>query len=176
MPPEPRVLRIYVTQNGKRPFEEWVHALKDVEAQGRILARLERVRLGLLGDCFAAGARRGSGGISQTPKCSGKITRAGKMPRSVPYDDYLIESLKNQWRAKAYLNAALEDGDTRVFLLALRNVAKARGFSKLATKSALNRESLYKMLSKRGNPSLRSLGSLLDSLGFRLAVSSKDAA
>jgi probable addiction module antidote protein len=98
------------------------------------------------------------------------------MPRSVPYDDYLIGSLKNQRRAKAYLNAALEDGDTRVFLLALRNVAKARGFSTLATKSTLNRESLYKMLSKRGNPSLRSLGSLLDSLGFRLAVSSKDAA
>lgn len=98
------------------------------------------------------------------------------MPRSVPYDEYLIESLKNQRRAKAYLNAALEDGDTRVFLLALRNVAKARGFSKLATTSALNRESLYKMLSRRGNPSLRSLGSLLDSIGFRLAVSSKDAA
>jgi len=73
-------------------------------------------------------------------------------------------------------SAALEDGDARVFLLALRNVPKARGFSTLATKSALNRESLYKMLSKRGNPSLRSLGSLLDSLGFRLSVSSKDAA
>ncbi len=83
---------------------------------------------------------------------------------------------KNQRRAKAYLNAALEDGDPRVFLLALRNVAQARGFSKVAAKSTLNRESLYKMLSKRGNPSLQSLNSLLDSLGFHLAVASKDAA
>jgi len=49
------VLRIYVTRDGKRPFEEWMHTLKDMEAQGRILARLERVRLGLLGDCKSVG-------------------------------------------------------------------------------------------------------------------------
>jgi probable addiction module antidote protein len=98
------------------------------------------------------------------------------MPRSVAYDAFLIESLKNQRRAKAYLNAALEDGDPRVFLMALRNVTQARGFSKVAAKSTLNRESLYKMLSKRGNPSLQSLNALLDSLGFHLAVAAKDAA
>ena len=98
------------------------------------------------------------------------------MPKSVPYDDYLIESLKNQRRANAYLNAALEDDDPRVFLMALRSVAQARGFSKVAAKSTLNRESLYKMLSKRGNPSLQSLNALLDSLGFHLAVAPKDAA
>jgi probable addiction module antidote protein len=58
----------------------------------------------------------------------------------------------------------------------LRNVAQARGMSTLAARSNLNRESLYKMLSKRGNPSLQSLAALLDSLGFRLAVETKDAA
>ena len=62
------------------------------------------------------------------------------------------------------------------FLLALRNVVQARGVSKVAAKSNLNRESLYKMLSKRGNPSLQSLGALLGSMGFRLTVESKDAA
>lgn len=102
------------------------------------------------------------------------------MPGSVPYDDYLIPALKNRRRAKAYLNAALEDSDPQVFLLALRNVAQAHGFSDVAAKSSLNRESLYKMLSKKGNPSLHSLGALLDSFGFRLAVTSatgtKDAA
>lgn len=46
--------------------------------------------------------------------------------RSVAYDDFLIESLENRRRAKAYLNAALEDGDPRVFQMALRNVAQAR--------------------------------------------------
>jgi DNA-binding phage protein len=47
---------------------------------------------------------------------------------SVSYDDYLIESLKNQRRAKVYLNAALEDDDPRVFLIALRKVAQALGY------------------------------------------------
>ena len=55
-------------------------------------------------------------------------------------------------------------------------VAQARGFSKVAAKSTLNRESLYKMLPTRGNPSLQSLNALLDSLGSQLAVASKDAA
>ena len=50
------------------------------------------------------------------------------MPASVPYDNYLIESLKNQRRAEAYLTAALEDGDPRVVLMALRNVAQALGY------------------------------------------------
>lgn len=99
------------------------------------------------------------------------------MPRSVSYDDYLIRSLKNPKRAAAYLNAALEDEDPRVFLLALRYVAEARGgMGAAAAKSSLNRESLYRMLSKKGNPSLQSLGALLSSLGFRLAVDLKDAA
>jgi len=61
------------------------------------------------------------------------------VPASVPYDDYLIESLKNQSRAKAYLNAALEDDDPRVFLLALRNVAQARKLSNVVAQSTLTR-------------------------------------
>lgn len=55
METQPRALRIYVTQGGKRPFQEWIESLKNMQAQGRILARLERVRLGLLGDCKAVG-------------------------------------------------------------------------------------------------------------------------
>jgi len=99
------------------------------------------------------------------------------MPRSVSYHDYLIESLKDPSEAEGYLNAALEDEDPRVFLLALRNVAEAcGGMSKAAVRSKLNPESLQRMLSKKGNPSIQSLGALLDSLGFRLAVERKRAA
>jgi len=99
------------------------------------------------------------------------------MPRSVSYHDYLIRSLMDPREAEGYLKAALEDEDPRVFLLALRNVAEARGgMSKVAAASKLNRESLYRMLSENGNPSLQSLRALLSSLGFRLAVESKDAA
>lgn len=98
------------------------------------------------------------------------------MPKSVPYDEYLSESLRDPRLAEAYLKAAIEDPDPRLFLQALRNVAMARGVAKVAARSKLNRESLYRMLSKRGNPSLRSLGAVLKSLGFRLTVTSKDAA
>lgn len=55
-------------------------------------------------------------------------------------------------------------------------MALARGLSKIAARSKLNREGLYRMLSKRGNPSLRSLGALLSSLSFQLTVKPKDAA
>ena len=94
------------------------------------------------------------------------------MPKRKSYQEELIESLKDPIEAAEYLNAALEDGDPEVFLLALRDVVGARGggMTSLAEKTKLNRESLYRMLSKKGNPELRSLGALLDALGLRLAV------
>jgi DNA-binding phage protein len=49
------------------------------------------------------------------------------MPRSAPYDDLLMEMLKEEDRALAYLNAALDEQDSGVFLIALRNVTQARG-------------------------------------------------
>jgi probable addiction module antidote protein len=71
----------------------------------------------------------------------------------------------------------LDDDDPRVFLLALRDVAEAHGgMTKIARTCKLNRESLYRMLSKKGNPSLESLSKLLSGMGFRLAIEGKDAA
>lgn len=72
--------------------------------------------------------------------------------------------------AAAYLNAALEENDQEVFLLALRDIAEARGFSQIAQETLLNRENLYRMLSPTGNPQLSSLNTLLRSMGLRLAV------
>jgi len=86
------------------------------------------------------------------------------------YRDSLLESLQDQGEAAAYLDAALEDEDSRVFLLALRDVAEARGISHVAAEADLNRESLYRMLSEEGNPRLSSLDALLRALGLRLAV------
>lgn len=93
------------------------------------------------------------------------------MKRTRSYQDYLIQSLKDPSEATAYLNAALEDGDEEIFLLALRNVAESLGgLSKLAKKTHLNRSNLYRMLSKKGNPEFSSLGMLLKALGLKLAV------
>ncbi len=93
------------------------------------------------------------------------------MPKSKSYQPKLLEALRDPEEAAEYLNAALEEGDKELFLLALRNVADARGgLSKLAEATDLNRENLYRMLSERGNPEFYSLNALLHALGFRLAV------
>lgn len=86
------------------------------------------------------------------------------------YEDGLKAALLDPEEAAAYLNAALEEDDPEVFLLALRHVAEARGFTQLAQDTALNRENLYRMLSPTGNPKLTSLNAVLHSLGLRLAV------
>jgi probable addiction module antidote protein len=89
---------------------------------------------------------------------------------TIPYEQGLFEDLRDPEEAIAYLNAALEDEDQRVFLLALRDVAEARGVSQLAREAQLNRENLYRILSPNGNPQLSSLTALLRSLGLRLAI------
>ncbi len=87
------------------------------------------------------------------------------------YQEDLIESLKDPREAAAYLNAAMEEGDRELFLLALRNLAEAHGgMTALSRKSKLNRESLYRMLSKKGNPEIRSIVTLLHAMGLRLSV------
>jgi probable addiction module antidote protein len=93
------------------------------------------------------------------------------MPRSLPYDDLLMEMLKEEGRALAYLDAALEDEDFRIFLVALRDVTRAQGgVAKVAARSGLNRESLYRALSDKGNPSVQTLNAILAALGARLSV------
>ena len=99
------------------------------------------------------------------------------MAKSKSYQNNLIESLKDPTEAAEYLNAALEDGETEVFLLALRDVVDSYGgIGKLAASTSLNRESLYRMLSTKGNPEFFSLSTILDAVGFRLAVEPKTAA
>lgn len=98
------------------------------------------------------------------------------MSKTRRYEDVLAEDLQDPAEAAGYLNACLEDGDPKVFLLALRDVARARGgLAKLAEITELNREHLYRMLSENGNPELHSLETLLDALGFRLTVTLKEA-
>ena len=89
--------------------------------------------------------------------------------RSVSYrsSDYL----KSAQDIADYLNAALEDGDERVLLLALRNATDAiGGMTELARRSGLTRESLYRTLSEEGNPRLSSLRAILGAFGVELAV------
>lgn len=91
--------------------------------------------------------------------------------RTTTYQEDLLESLKDPQEEAAYLNAAIEEGDRAVFLLALRNVAAAHGgMAAIAAKASLSRESLYRMLSKKGNPEIKSIFTLLRSMGLKLIV------
>jgi probable addiction module antidote protein len=98
------------------------------------------------------------------------------MAEKSSYQKDLIESLKDPHEAAAYLNAAIDEKDRAIFLLALRNVAKAHGgMASIAAKANLNRESLYRMLSKKGNPEIESLYILLHAMGLKLAIESESS-
>jgi probable addiction module antidote protein len=93
------------------------------------------------------------------------------------YREDLLERLKDPDYAVGYLEAVLEEGGMpEAFLLALRDVAEARGMSRLAQETDLKRESLYTMLSERGNPVLRSVYAILDALDMRLSIARKQPA
>lgn len=55
MEPIPRELLTYETEDGKCPFDEWLTGLKDVSGRAIIRKRLNRVRLGNLGNSRSLG-------------------------------------------------------------------------------------------------------------------------
>ena len=100
----------------------------------------------------------------------GRKRRAGT-PASVPHRTWLLVWLRDPKNAAAYIEAALAEGDSGDLLHAVRNVAEARGgIARIAEKTGLNREALYRTLSRRGNPQLKSLAAILSATGLRLSV------
>ena len=94
------------------------------------------------------------------------------IPRSVAHRESTIEWLREDvTHGAALLEAALETGDAGDFMAALRLIAEARGgIAKIAEMTGLNREALYRTLSKRGNPQLSSLLPILQATGLKIAV------
>lgn len=92
--------------------------------------------------------------------------------RSVSHRESTLEWLrKDATHAAALLEAALETGDAGDFMAALRTVTEARGgVAKIAEETGLNREALYRTLSKKGNPLLSSLLPILQAAGLKLTV------
>ena len=81
----------------------------------------------------------------------------------------ITDYLRTDRQIAAYLDAALTDGDPRVLLQAVRDVAAVRGgMAALARRAGIPRESMYRMLSSRGNPSYVAVRSILGAIGFRL--------
>ena len=85
-----------------------------------------------------------------------------------PFD--ASEYLDDEEVIAEYLTAALEDRNPETFLLAVANVAKARGIAKIAQDSGLGRESLYKALAPGAKPRYETVRKLMDALGVKLTV------
>jgi probable addiction module antidote protein len=95
-----------------------------------------------------------------------------KTKTSILRDEAMIRRIrKDPDFAAEYLKAALEDADEpRVLLIALRHVAQARGIARIAKAAGIERESLYRALSARGNPRLSTLYAVAKAVGLRLTV------
>jgi probable addiction module antidote protein len=93
------------------------------------------------------------------------------------YKTNLLERLRNPEYAAEYRAQVLAEKDDAAFLLALKDVVEAGGgMGKLAGRVGLKRPSLYKILSKRGNPTLTTLQEILHPLGLRVSIQLDEAA
>jgi probable addiction module antidote protein len=92
---------------------------------------------------------------------------------SISHDEATIRELReNSAFAIEYLRAALEDEEEpRVLLLALRRIAEARGgLAQVAKAAGIERESLYRALSPKGNPRWSTLAAVIRAVGLKLTV------
>jgi len=90
------------------------------------------------------------------------------MTKFTPF--YAADYLDNEETIAAYLTAALEDENPDMFLVAVKDVARARGMTQLAKDTGLGRESLYKALAPGAKPRYDTLLKVLRALGVSLHV------
>jgi probable addiction module antidote protein len=105
-------------------------------------------------------------------KAEKKVTKPAVIAPSEPYKPVQHEWLRADARhSAAYLEAAIETGEPGDLMAALRDIADAHGgVSYIAKTTGLGRETLYRTLSKKGNPQLSSLMPILEAVGLRLVV------
>ena len=87
------------------------------------------------------------------------------------YKEDLLKALSDHIEAREYLNAALEDEDPGVFLLALKDVIEANTIINQKIKvNNIDREILEQTLLEKGNYQLNTVRNILSNLGFNLAI------
>ncbi len=97
------------------------------------------------------------------------------MATSVSWQNVQRDYLRNRKNAKLYLQVAMEDyeqdGDMEMLSMVLREIADAQGgLAKLAARTNLSRQSLYKALSPKGNPTLSTLRLIFHNLGLQMKL------
>lgn len=83
----------------------------------------------------------------------------------------VAEHLETEEDVVAYLEAALQEGDSALVAAALGDIARAKGITQIAREAGLGRESLYKALSPEGNPEFATILKVVRALGMRLHAS-----
>ncbi|MFA6971633.1 MAG: addiction module antidote protein [Gallionella sp.] len=88
------------------------------------------------------------------------------MTNFTPFD--AADYLNDDESISAYLSAVLEDDDPELFLIAIKDVARARGMTQLAKDTGLGRESLYKALAPGAKPRYDTVLKVIRALGIQL--------
>lgn len=94
------------------------------------------------------------------------------MPKPSAFD--VADYLDTDEVIAEYLTAALEDPNPDVFLMAVADVAKAKGMSHVASESGLGRESLYKAFAPGAKPRYDTVLKVLRALGIQLHAVAAD--
>jgi probable addiction module antidote protein len=76
----------------------------------------------------------------------------------------------------AYLEAALQEGDSALIAAALGDIARAKGMSQIARDAGLGRERLFKALSADGNPEFATIMKVIAALGLQIHASPSSTA
>ena len=101
------------------------------------------------------------------------MKRKSPTPTRTLHAATVIDRLRTDPRfAAEYLRAAMDEQDEpKVLLIALRRIAEARGgMTRVARAAGVERESLHRALSGRGNPRFSTLSAVAKALGLRLTV------
>ena len=96
------------------------------------------------------------------------MTKAKKSTNLVPFD--AARYLTDDAAVAEYMTAILETDDPDLLLLALGDVARARGMAQVAKDSGLGRESLYKALAPGAKPRFDTVLKVARALGVRLTA------
>ena len=80
----------------------------------------------------------------------------------------VVEFLEDEEDIQEYLNAAIEEDDTKYLFKALGNIARARNISQLSKEVGMSRAGIYKALSGEGNPSFQTVSKITKALGLKL--------
>ncbi len=94
------------------------------------------------------------------------------MSKSTPFEGHKLSFLQDPEQVALYLEESYADGGEELFQLALRDVAKAQdgGVKGVAAAAGLNRENLYRALSKGGNPQSKTIQKVLGALGIEVQM------